>query len=253
MTSFFRGTAFVGVALLAACTDDTTAPAPPKAAEQGPVATPRPLGDERLILAFGDSLYAGFGLGQGESLPARLESELRQAGINASVVNAGVSGDTSAAGRQRLAFTLDGLKRPPDLVILGLGGNDAFTYAFSLVPKVLETERRVSKKFSDSTKYRYQNRNGREVRSYTRDFALAYGKALSPMVNDQAKRSANQVADFWYTAWVDAGKPDLKKIMTKKWTEADEQKLQDEIKAYRKNELLKNGWLVSRKDAGKED
>ena len=135
----------------------------------------------------------------------------------------------------------------------GLGGNDNFSYAFSLVPKVLETERRVSKKFSDSTKYRYQNRNGREVRSYTRDFALAYGKALSPMVNDQAKRSANQVADFWYTAWVDAGKPDLKKIMTKKWTEADEQKLQDEIKAYRKNELLKNGWLVSRKDAGKED
>ena len=37
----------------------------------------------------------------------------------------GVSGDTSAAGRQRLAFTLDAMQRPPDLVILGLGGNDA--------------------------------------------------------------------------------------------------------------------------------
>lgn len=77
------------------------------------------------MLAFGDSLYAGYGLGKNESLPARLEARLRKAGINATVINAGVSGDTTAAGRQRLAFTLDSLKRAPDLVILGLGGNDA--------------------------------------------------------------------------------------------------------------------------------
>jgi hypothetical protein len=126
-------------------------------------------------------------------------------------------------------------------------------HSFSLVPKVLETEREVTRQFTDSTKYRYQQRNGRETRSYTRDFGLAYAKALSPMVNDQAKRAANQVADFWYTAWVDAGKPDLQKLLTKKWTEADEQKLQDEIKAYRKNNLLKNGWLLSKKDAGKDN
>lgn len=90
-----------------------------------PVETPRPQGEERLILAFGDSLYAGYGLGKDEGLAAQLESRLRTAGINATVVDGGVSGDTSAAGRQRLAFTLDSLKRAPDLVILGLGGNDA--------------------------------------------------------------------------------------------------------------------------------
>ncbi|MES2902735.1 MAG: arylesterase [Pseudomonadota bacterium] len=129
MTSFIRGTAFVGalapLLLLTACSGEANVPAASQTAEIAPVATPRPVGDERLILAFGDSLYAGYGLGKGESLPARLESELRQTGINATVVNAGVSGDTSAAGRQRLAFTLDGLRRAPDLVILGLGGNDA--------------------------------------------------------------------------------------------------------------------------------
>ena len=125
MASFIRATALVGLALLTACSDETTAPTAPKTADAGPVATPRPLGDERLIVAFGDSLYAGYGLGNGESLPATLESKLRQSGINATVINAGVSGDTSAAGRQRLAFTLDGLRRAPDLVILGLGGNDA--------------------------------------------------------------------------------------------------------------------------------
>ena len=100
-------------------------PTVPKAADAPPVDTPRPIGDERLVLALGDSLFAGYGLDKGQSLPARLEGKLRAAGINATVINAGVSGDTSAAGRQRLAFALDQLRRAPDLVILGLGGNDA--------------------------------------------------------------------------------------------------------------------------------
>ncbi len=121
-------------------------------------------------------------------------------------------------------------------------------HSFSLVPKILATERKVSRKFTDSTKYRYQKRNGRDVRSYTRDFALAYGKALEPMVNDQAIRAANLVADFWYTAWVDAGTPDLKKLLSKPWNAADEAKLQEEINAYRKNNLLKNKLLLSKKE-----
>lgn len=81
--------------------------------------------DQRLVLAFGDSLYAGYGLGQGESFPAMLERELEARGIGAEVVNAGVSGDTTAAGLSRLAFTLEGLERKPDLAIVGLGANDA--------------------------------------------------------------------------------------------------------------------------------
>ncbi len=81
-------------------------------------------GPERLILAFGDSLYAGYGLARGDSLPDDLQDALRGQGIDARVVNAGISGDTSAAGRRRLAFTLDRLARKPDLVLLGLGGND---------------------------------------------------------------------------------------------------------------------------------
>jgi acyl-CoA thioesterase I len=81
-------------------------------------------GPERLIVAFGDSLYAGYRLAPGESLPAQIETQLRLRGINAKVVNAGVSGDTTAAARQRLSFTLDKLDRQPDLVMLGLGGND---------------------------------------------------------------------------------------------------------------------------------
>ena len=125
MRNFAITGAVVHLLFLVGCSDEPTAPTAPQAVEARALETPRPQGEERLVLAFGDSLYAGYGLENGESLPARLEVRLRKAGVNATVVNAGVSGDTTAAGRQRLAYTLDSLKRAPDLIILGLGGNDA--------------------------------------------------------------------------------------------------------------------------------
>lgn len=79
---------------------------------------------EKLVLAFGDSLTAGYGLKQAESFPAQLQAALRRSGVPARVHNGGVSGDTTAAGRARLAWGLRGLKAKPDLVILELGAND---------------------------------------------------------------------------------------------------------------------------------
>ncbi|MFV0625113.1 arylesterase [Sphingomonas sp. ac-8] len=126
------GTLLLQALLLGGCDDRSADGVPPEQAtvpvnraEATPVPSPSvPNGPERLVLAFGDSLYAGYGLARGQSLPDGLQTALRNAGINATVVNAGVSGDTTAAGRQRLAFSLDNLQRTPDLVLLGLGGND---------------------------------------------------------------------------------------------------------------------------------
>ena len=73
------------------------------------------------ILAFGDSLTAGLGLTPEQSFPAQLEKRLREKGIDAHVVNAGVSGDTTAGGLARLDWSL---ADKPDLVILELGAND---------------------------------------------------------------------------------------------------------------------------------
>jgi acyl-CoA thioesterase I len=77
-----------------------------------------------LVLAFGDSLTAGYGLDQGLGFAPQLQATLRRHGIAATVVDGGVSGDTSEAGKARLGWTLDGLERKPDLVILELGAND---------------------------------------------------------------------------------------------------------------------------------
>lgn len=74
------------------------------------------------ILAFGDSLTAGLGLPASEAFPARLEARLHDEGIAVTVVNAGVSGDTTTDGLARLDWAL---ADKPDYVILALGANDA--------------------------------------------------------------------------------------------------------------------------------
>ena len=116
-------TAVVGVHLIGAGCSPEGQPTRNSAESPSPQAS-EPQDNAKLVLAFGDSLYAGYGLPPDQSFPAQLEKSLREGGVAARVHNAGVSGDTSAAGRDRLEFTLAGLPRKPDLAIVGLGGND---------------------------------------------------------------------------------------------------------------------------------
>ncbi|MEZ5736383.1 MAG: arylesterase [Novosphingobium sp.] len=109
--------------LLVGC-EDRQPPAPPQvSATDAPPDIPV-MGREVPILAFGDSLLTGYGLDNGKGYPEKLEAALRSRGINARIANAGVSGDTTADGLQRLAFALDGQQAKPELVIISLGGND---------------------------------------------------------------------------------------------------------------------------------
>ena len=121
-----RGWPLLSMLALAACSDAPTAPKQEPAAPEASARseTMAVTGPERRILAFGDSLFAGYGVREQEGYPEQLEAALRAEGMNARVTDAGVSGDTSAAGRQRIAFVLDSLAAPPDLVIVELGGND---------------------------------------------------------------------------------------------------------------------------------
>lgn len=79
------------------------------------------------ILAFGDSLIAGYGLAPSESFTARLEALLQGTHTGAKVINAGISGDTSGAALARLPRVLSQLKVRPDLAIVQLGANDLLT------------------------------------------------------------------------------------------------------------------------------
>ena len=76
------------------------------------------------VLAFGDSLTQGYGVPPGMDFPNVLERALKAKGVNAAVINAGVSGDTSAGGLARLDWSLGDAKTQPDAAIVELGAND---------------------------------------------------------------------------------------------------------------------------------
>lgn len=119
--------------------------------------------------------------------------------------------------------------------------------AHGLLPELFAKEKEVSKGFTDSTKYKMVFKYGKNLRYYTDAFAAAYGKSLKPTVNDQLINSANLVADFWYTAWVDAGKPDLDKLIAGGWNKADKKAYKKEYKSYKRNQLVQDSLLRSLK------
>jgi acyl-CoA thioesterase-1 len=92
-------------------------------AATAPATDPRPAADPRpRIVVLGDSLTAGLGLDQADAYPAILQQQLDEAGLAYQVVNAGVSGDTSAGGVSRIELALEGDVR---VLVIALGGNDA--------------------------------------------------------------------------------------------------------------------------------
>ena len=88
------------------------------AALGAPAAAPA---SERIIVVLGDSLTAGFGVAADETFPARLQERLRKEGYPYRVVNAGVSGDTTAGGLRRVDWIL---RARPEIVVVALGAND---------------------------------------------------------------------------------------------------------------------------------
>src|SRR5262249_45132467 len=113
------GIAFL--AMLAGC-GQKPAPAPLSQPVAHDIQT-APAPDTRpVVVMLGDSLTAGYQLAPGEALPAAVQRDLDAAGVKAKVVNAGVSGDTTADALNRYAFSVSGSK--PKLLVVALGAND---------------------------------------------------------------------------------------------------------------------------------
>lgn len=121
----------------------------------------------------------------------------------------------------------------------------------ALVNNLLLQERAISKTMSEEQKYRTQIRRGKEVKSYTTAFAKAYHAALKNSINQQLILSSEMIANCWFTAWVNAGKPNLEKCFATP-TKSQLDELNIELASYKKNTLLKEN-LLKAKEKNKAD
>ena len=108
---------------------------------------------------------------------------------------------------------------------------------------VLNFEKVLTKQFSADEKYSFENRNGKVIRQYSTAFSLAFNKKLDGMIERRMRLSIQSTASFWYTAWVNAGQPDLKELANKKFNEAD-------VKEF---EELNSKWNSDGKMIGREE
>ncbi len=86
---------------------------------------------------------------------------------------------------------------------------------------VLLFEKELSRNFSPDQKFAFENRNGITVRQYSSAYSIAYNNKLDGMIERRMRQSIYAVASFWYTAWVNAGQPDLKKLSNKELSAED--------------------------------
>jgi hypothetical protein len=107
---------------------------------------------------------------------------------------------------------------------------------------VLKYEKQLSHQFPTDKKFAFENRNGTIVRQYSSAYTISYNEMLKGMVEKRMQSSVYAVASFWYTAWVDAGQPDLTKLTNKIFSEED-------LKEF---ELLNNAWRSSEMKGRKE-
>ncbi len=87
--------------------------------------------------------------------------------------------------------------------------------------KVLETEMKLRKEFPDDRKFAFAERNGVVTKMQSREYTEAFDQELSGMVEERMKYAVKAIGDVWYSAWIDAGQPDLKNIGQPIWNEKE--------------------------------
>lgn len=109
--------------------------------------------------------------------------------------------------------------------------------SFLAADSVLKFEKELSRSFPPDQKYSFEDRNGVIIRQYSTAFAKAYNETLNGMVERRMRQSIFAIASFWYTAWVNAGQPDLAKLTGKEFSAEDLKEFEELNNAWRNNAI----------------
>jgi hypothetical protein len=117
---------------------------------------------------------------------------------------------------------------------------DIVENTYTMLDSTLAIEKRLTKTFPADRKYTFNERNNRVIKEYSIDFSAAYHKELNGMVERQMRKSILSVGSFWYSAWVDAGQPNMKKLIKK------EISLEEKKQTEAGEKLFQNGKMLGR-------
>jgi hypothetical protein len=110
--------------------------------------------------------------------------------------------------------------------------------SYKCVDSVIVFERKLNASFPPAKKYEMTLRGKRKVKDYSVAYSMAYHKMLNGMVKRRMRSAIIEVGSFWYSAWVDAGQPDLGKLIAAPLTNAQKQKLAREEALYKAGKVL---------------
>ncbi|WP_342663909.1 zinc dependent phospholipase C family protein [Eisenibacter elegans] len=105
---------------------------------------------------------------------------------------------------------------------------EAVINAHMALDSVFDFERILTERFDESKKYSFEQRGRSTIKTYSRPFSEAYHNMLAGQVERRFRASIKMVGDFWYTCWVDAGKPDLEGLISKKVLEEEMKEMEEE-------------------------
>lgn len=105
------------------------------------------------------------------------------------------------------------------------------------VDSVLREEKKLSRQFGEK-RFSFETKGKRTEKVYSLEYSKAYHQLLSGMIERRMRSSVKMVGDFWYTAWVDAGQPDMKALMDYKPSEAELLRRREELKQWKKKSAL---------------
>lgn len=102
---------------------------------------------------------------------------------------------------------------------------------------VLKFEKELNSKFPSDKKFAFEIKNGVAVRQYSSAYSIAYNQMLKGMIERRMQQSIYAVASFWYSAWVDAGQPNLAALSNKNFSDKDQKEFDALNQAWRSNNI----------------